>query len=244
MGQGDHRPQAELQLKAEPDVDHHQPHRDGQGDEAGAEQLARHLGPDHHHLLELDARDLLAQSRLDLGHRLVGVHARWRLEPQHGRIGRAEALHLGVRLAQPPERAAQLAERRRAGGDDLDLGAPGEVDAKVQVLGEEEEARGEHGDGRQRGGERRQAHEVHVGLAGQIADKGPAHGRPQIGSVLGRVARNHQPISTWVTRMAVNTEVNTPSDRVRAKPFTGPEPNWNMIRAAIRLVRLASAIDG
>ena len=32
-------------------------------------------------------------------------------------------------------------------------------------------------------------------------------------------------------------------DRVQAKPFTGPEPRWNMISAEIRVVMLASKIE-
>ncbi len=57
---------------------------------------------------------------------------------------------------------------------------------------------------------------------------------------MGRKARNHQPISTWVIRMAVNTEVNTPMSSVSAKPFTGPAPRLNMMIAATTVVALAS----
>ena len=55
--------------------------------------------------------------------------------------------------------------------------------------------------------------------------------------------RNHQPISTWVIRIAVNSEVSTPTLSVQAKPRTGPVPNWNMIAAEISVVTLASMIE-
>ena len=42
--------------------------------------------------------------------------------------------------------------------------------------------------------------------------------------------------------MAVNIEVTIPSDRVTAKPFTGPVPNANSTIAAMSVVRLESAM--
>ena len=41
----------------------------------------------------------------------------------------------------------------------------------------------------------------------------------------------------------MNREVSTPIARVRAKPRTAPEPNWNMMAAAIRVVTLASTME-
>ena len=61
-----------------------------------------------------------------------------------------------------------------------------------------------------------------------------------MGSFLARVIRSQMATPIWVTRTAVKTEVNTPIDSVQAKPRTGPAPNWNMIRAAPRVVMLAS----
>ena len=42
---------------------------------------------------------------------------------------------------------------------------------------------------------------------------------------------------------AVNTEVTTPISSVQANPRIGPEPNWNMIRAEMALVMLASRME-
>src|SRR5690606_37148876 len=86
------------------------------------------------------------------------------------------------------------------------------------------------------------ADEPEVGLLRQQLDERPErHGAAhEMGSFLARVARNHSAVPIWVMNTAVNTEVNTPIDSVQAKPRTGPAPNWNMIRAATRVVRLAS----
>ena len=49
--------------------------------------------------------------------------------------------------------------------------------------------------------------------------------------------------SQRLTKTAVNMEASRPIDRVTAKPWIGPVPNWNRKSAAIRVVRLASMID-
>src|SRR3989338_4430955 len=43
-----------------------------------------------------------------------------------------------------------------------------------------------------------------------------------------------------VTTMAVKKLVIRPMDNVTAKPLMGPEPNWNKISAAIKVVKLES----
>src|SRR6185437_15889236 len=79
--------------------------------------------------------------------------------------------------------------------------------------------RTDHRDDRQYGEHPAEPHEAEVGADRQDLDQGPEfHGLASfyaIGSVFGRAARSHQARSTWVTRTAENTVVNTPISRVQ-----------------------------
>src|SRR5690606_18077742 len=61
-----------------------------------------------------------------------------------------------------------------------------------------------------------------------------------IGTYFGRASFNQSAKLKRATRTAVNSDVPIPIASVRAKPWTGPEPSWNITRAAIRVVRFES----
>src|SRR5215469_6171664 len=64
----------------------------------------------------------------------------------------------------------------------------------------------------------------------------------QIGIARGFHSRSQVTIKSRVTRIAENSDVNTPMLSVTAKPLTGPEPSQNISAPATRVVTWLSRI--
>ena len=196
MQQTDDGPEAELRLEPEPDVEEHQADRDAQRQEAGGEQLARHLGAHDADAGIGDLADRAADGALDLLDHLGLIAALRHLETHNGGgavvgvgVTPGDALHLHVPEIQGVHRLAHAIQldHLTGGFGDLHRGAAPEVDAHVQAGIEAANDGGEAQHDRQHAGRPRILHELEVGLLRQQLDKGPSTHRHHsaIGSFLG-----------------------------------------------------------
>src|SRR6185503_11189040 len=120
--------------------------------------------------------------------------------------------------------------------------AAGEIHAEVQAVYAERGDRGDQHHQRHAHGELADAEEVDVRYVVEEFHCRLLRNFCQTGSLSSFRPPNTAFTMERVPMMAVNSEVMMPSVSVTAKPFTGPEPNRNSMKAAISVVTWASTM--